>query len=316
MNLGFVRWLAETEPDPAVLGGKGASLARLAAAGFPVPPGFVLTAEAYRRFHAAANLDACLAPVRSLAGVPSLAAVREACQPVLERALATPLPGEVVEALREAFGALATDTEAELFAARSSATAEDGRSASFAGLYETSLGLRTADDVADAVKRCYVALWQPRAVHYRTIKRLGHEEAMAIVVMPLVSARASGVAFTRHPLRGTDEVVIEAAWGLGEAVVSGRVSPDRFVVDRATRSIVERAIAAKTVMAAPREGVVELVETAADVAESPSLDDSQVLAAAELALAIEAAYGFPVDVEFAVDERGTLVALQARPVTA
>lgn len=316
MSSGFVRWLSEAEPNPTVLGGKGASLARLAAAGFPVPPGFVLTAEAYRRFHAAADLDACLAPVRALSGVPSLAAVREACQPVLERALSTPLPSEVVEVLREAFAALAAETGAELFAARSSAVAEDGRSASFAGLYETALGLRTADDVTDAVKRCYVALWQPRAVHYRTIKRLGHEEAMAIVVMPLVSARASGVAFTRHPLRGSDEVVIEAAWGLGEAVVSGRVTPDRFVVDRGTRAIVERAIAAKTAMAAPREGVVELVETPADLVEAPSLGDEQVVAAAELALAIEAAYGFPVDVEFAVDEKGTLVALQARPVTA
>ncbi len=316
MNLGFVRWLAETEPDPALLGGKGASLARLAAAGFPVPPGFVLTAEAYRRFHAAANLDACLAPVRSLAGVPSLAVVREACQPVLERAMATPLPGEVAEALREAFAVLAAASEAELFAARSSATAEDSRSTSFAGLYETSLGLRTADDVADAVKRCYVALWQPRAVHYRTMKRVGHEEAMAIVVMPLVRARASGVAFTRNPLTGTDEVVIEAAWGLGEAVVSGRVTPDRFIVDRGTRVIVQRAIAAKTAMAVPREGAVELVETAPGLAEAPSLDDAQVLAAAELALSIEGAYGFPVDVEFAVDERAALVALQARPVTA
>lgn len=316
MNEKLVRWLSDAPPEASVLGGKGASLARLAAAGFPVPPGFVLTAEAYRRFHAAAGLETCLGPVRALDGVPSLAAVRDACQPALRRAMETPLPPEVLQELQAAFERLAAPAAADLFVARSSAVAEDGRAASFAGLYETALGLRTVAEVADAVKRCYVALWQPRAVHYRTIKRLGHEDAMAVVVMPLVRARASGVAFTRHPLRGTDEVVIEAAWGLGEAVVSGRVTPDRFVVDRRTGAVIERTIAAKTAMAVPREGGIELVETPERLAGSPSLEDAVVCAAAELALRIERAYGYPVDVEFAVTGEGQLVALQARPVTA
>lgn len=307
-------WLPTPHRDPRLLGGKAASLALLAATGAPVPPAFVLTATAYRRFHESAGVDAYLEPIRRLGAAPPLAAVRDACRPLLERVSAASLPEDVVGAVRAAFARLASLTGATAYAARSSATAEDSRSASFAGLYETRLGLRTPDDLLEAVKRCYVSLWGPRAVQYRLVRGIGPEEAMAVVVMPLVAATASGVVFTRHPLDGSDRVVVEAAWGLGEAIVSGRVTPDRYVVDRDGR-VLERHVAAKGVMARCADGTVELVEAPPHLVEAPSLDDGQLWAVVQLALRIERLYGLPVDMEFAIAGDGQVVALQARPVT-
>lgn len=276
----------------------------------------MITALGYQKYHDAAGLEPYVRALHRLEGVPALSAVRELCRPILERAMTTPLPSELETATAKAFERLTAVAAAESYAVPSSATSEDGRAASFAGLYETTLGLRTAGEVVDAVKRCYVALWHPRAVHYRSIKRLGHNEAMAVVVMPLVVAEVSGVAFTRDPVGGTNDVVIEGAWGLGEAVVSGRVTPDRYVVQRRGCVVRSSQVAVKSVMATCREGTTELVETPAHRAEARCLGDEQVQEIAELALRIESFYGVPVDVEWAVDREGNLCVLQARPVTA
>jgi pyruvate,water dikinase len=260
--------------DTAAVGGKALSLGLLAAAGLPVPPGFCLTTAAHRRLRG-----------RSLHDDPALVA---------------------------AIAAAYRDLGGGPVAVRSSATAEDSATASFAGQQETVLGVEGTDELCRAIERCWASLDSDRAVAYRRQQGLGDEIAMAVVVQRLVPAEAAGVLFTRDPLDpGGTQMLVEASWGLGESVVSGKVQPDRFHLDRQTGRVLDRHISVKTVqrtrhgeepVAAGRQGI-------------PSLDESQLAALAELGRAVEALYQEPRDVEWALAD-GKLWLLQARPITA
>lgn len=312
----IVAWFEEAL-TAEVAGGKGASLSRLAAAGFPVPPGFVVTAEAYRAFHRAARLDAHVAPLTTLSGRPQLAAVRESCSGLLEALDGACLPGEIAEHVAGAYRDLEARTgPAATFAVRSSAATEDGAAASFAGLYESYLNLRGHDAVCGAVLECYRCLWQPRAVQYRTLKGFDHtREAMAVVVMQTVPAAISGVAFTINPVTGAaDEVMVNASWGLGEAIVSGLVNPDAWTLDRHGRIRTE-SLEEKTLEIVPAEGGTVRQEVSAGRARAACLTPEQLAVVAETAVGVEPLYGGPVDIEFAFDSSGRFYLLQARPVT-
>jgi pyruvate,water dikinase len=202
-------------------------------------------------------------------------------------------------------------------AVRSSAISEDGTAASFAGLYETFLNIRTIDDILDKVHECYVSLWAERAVGYRARNGSGLDEAMSVVVMGLVPSETSGIAFTAHPVTGSlDMVVINASWGLGEAIVSGRVTPDSFVVNKGSFSILEREIYPKELGTYPNphgHGTVDVTH-APDVQRKPSLTDDEACEVARLATTVEKHYGSPQDVEWAL-VGGNLFLLQSRPIT-
>ena len=217
----------------AVAGGKGANLGELIRAGFPVPPGFCLTTSAYALATAGAGLETTLAALATLPpgdqeGRATLAAR------VRETILATPVPEAVQEALRDALGAL---VQGAPLAVRSSATAEDLPFASFAGQQDTYLNVVGADAVQDAVRRCWASLWTERAVAYRAANGIDPRGVrLAVVVQVLVDAAVAGVLFTADPLTGRRRrAVIDASPGLGEAVVSGAVTPDHFVVDSRQR---------------------------------------------------------------------------------
>lgn len=212
-----------------------------------------------------------------------------------------PLVPAVGKAVGEALDSLVADLLAAgvseaLFAVRSSAIGEDGSAASYAGLHETELGL-TAEDVPGAIPRCWASLWSDPAVAYRRRRALpGDDVAMAVVVQALVPADAAAVAFTRHPVTGReDQLVLTAVRGLGDAMVSGTVTPDTYVIDKASRSTIE-------------------MEPGDDSA-GPALDARALDGIVELALAVEARFGAPVDIE-AARAGDTWFLLQARPITA
>ncbi|MEW9549410.1 PEP/pyruvate-binding domain-containing protein [Nonomuraea sp. NPDC050783] len=277
----------------AEVGGKGANLGELTRAGLPVPPGWVLTTDAYRQ--AATGLD--------LTG-----------DGLAERArrhlLGAPVPDAVHETIVKRYAALGPDVPV---AVRSSATAEDLPFASFAGQQETYLNVVGADAVVEAVRRCWASLWTDRAVAYRESNGIDHAAVrLAVVVQVMVDARVAGVMFTADPVTGRrHEAVIDASPGLGEAVVSGAVNPDRFVVHGGR--ILERRAGDKRLAIRPLPGGgTERLDTAH---EGLCLTDAEVLRLAELGRRVEDHYGAPQDTEWAIDGDGGLWLTQARPIT-
>jgi rifampicin phosphotransferase len=294
------------------VGGKGASLARMAAAGLPVPVGFHVTTDAYRRFLEENHLgEGILAEV---AGVNEQNTPDEASARIQSLIEACTMPGEIAAAIRQRYEELGAEVPV---AVRSSATAEDLPDMSFAGQLETYLNVCGGNAVIDAVKRCWASLWTGRAIDYRQRQGIRSEDiGIAVVVQQLVPAQAAGVAFTVNPVTGSrEELVINAAWGLGEAVVSGRVTPDTIVIDKRSGAIASQQIADKEVMTTrssegTREGLVP-----DDRRQQAVLEPGQTAELARLCARIEQLYGRPMDIEWALCD-GRIYILQARPVTA
>ena len=277
------------------VGGKAANLSELIGAGFPVPPGFAVTTAAYSEVARSTVPDA-EHPARARAAFEEAA-----------------VPAAVADAVRQAYARLGADVPV---AVRSSATAEDLPWASFAGQQDTFLNVVGADAVLDAVRRCWASLWTDRAVSYRATQGIDHRAvALAVVVQRMVDARVAGVLFTADPVTGTrSRTVIDASPGLGEAVVSGAVNPDHLVVD-AHGVIVERRLGDKAVQVRPLPGGgTESVPTTG-AAERACLTDEQVAALVALGRQVEAHYGAPQDIEWALDADGTPWLTQARPIT-
>jgi pyruvate,water dikinase len=282
-----------------------------------VPSGFAVNAEGYRYFIEATGLDRDIASRVAGRDLSDPAAMRAMASELAETVATVELPADLLEQVGEAYESLCA-MHGLACAVRSSAIGEDSAGASFAGLYESYLNLQGITDVLDAVRRCYASLWSERALRYR-LRRGGDitDEAMAVVVMGLVQSEASGIAFTAHPVTGSrDQVVINASWGLGEAVVSGQVTPDSFVVEKGSLALVEREIFAKEmeIYSNPDGGGTLERELTGDRSLRPSLSDDEAREVARVACLIEAHYGAPQDIEFGVTS-GHLFILQSRPIT-
>ena len=297
---------------PAV-GGKAANLGELLQAGLPVPAGFCLTTQAYRSATANGTLDdvhAALArtPADDLPGLAALAAAAR------RQVLAAEMPADVAQAVRRAYGELGPDAPV---AVRSSATAEDLPFASFAGQQDTFLNVVGADAVLAAVRQCWASLWTDRAVSYRASHGISPAAvSLAVVVQRMVDAAVAGVLFTANPVTGRrHEAVIDASPGLGEAVVSGAVNPDRFVVDSATRTLLKRTIGSGGMVVRPLPGGGTTRTVPSGTAMRPCLDDVQVLALELLGRRAEVHFGAPQDLEWAIDGRGAVWLTQSRPIT-
>jgi pyruvate,water dikinase len=282
-------------------GGKAANLGELIGTGFPVPPGFVVTTEAYSQVAAAAGLGSEL---------DGDARLGERARTAL---LATPVPAPVADAVCRAYLALG---EKVPVAVRSSATAEDLPSASFAGQQDTFLNVVGVDAVLDAVHRCWASLWTDRAVSYRADAGVDHGAVrLAVVVQRMVDAQVAGVLFTADPVTGTrTRTVIDASPGLGEAVVSGAVNPDHIVVEDDGR-IVEHRLGDKAVEVRPLAGGGTEQVIRADGAARSSLTDAQITSLVTLGRRVEAYYRAPQDIEWAIDGDGALWLTQSRPIT-
>ena len=303
------------------VGGKGASLARMAAAGLPVPPGFHITTAAYRRFVTENGLqEQILAAVSGISAVTAdhPAALEEASRQIGRLFEKSVMPDAIARAIRRAYAELG---EGDLpVAVRSSATAEDLPEMSFAGQQETYLNIRGEAMVLEAVKRCWASLWTARAIDYRARHGIAQEDvSLAVVVQELVPADAAGILFTANPLTGArDQVMINAAWGLGEAIVGGQVTPDTVIVDKASRTIIEQNISEKDVMTVvtgrTSEGTRE-EPVPADRRTRVVLSLAQATELARIGVQIESLYGQPMDIEWALHD-GRVSILQARPITA
>ena len=315
--MSYIEWMHTGSLPREQVGGKGASLAEMISAGFKVPDGFVVTADAYRHFASATGIADRINEALGKLQPSDTAGLRHATELITglvrEMELPEDLKAEITEAHAELESRLGPHT-----AVRSSATSEDGVEASFAGLYESYLNMVGINEVLDAIHRCYVSLWAERAVGYRAGRAEGANEAMAVVVMSLVPSETAGIAFTAHPVTGSlDQVIINASFGLGEAIVSGRVTPDSFLIDKNGFTLLERNIYPKELAIYPHEGggggTVE-DRLSPDRQREPSLTDEQACEVARLAADVEKHYGSPQDIEWALYE-GTLYLLQSRPIT-
>ncbi len=299
----------------SIVGGKAANLGELTRAGLPVPPGFCVTTAAYALVAAGADLEALLGELATTRArdTAHLAALATAARAHL---LAASVPAAVAEAITEAYQALGGG-EPLAVAEERTATAEDLPFASFAGQQDTYLNIIGLEAVLDAVRRCWASLWTDRAVSYRASKRIDQRTVrLAVVVQRMVEASVAGVLFTANPLTGRrHQAVIDASPGLGEAIVSGAVNPDHFVVNTATGEITERRLGDKRlVIQSTPGGGTQRIETA-ERSNEACLTDAQVRALAELGSRVEAHYGAPQDTEWAIDACGHLWLTQARPIT-
>jgi len=314
-----VRRLDElSHDDIPYAGGKGANLGELTRAGFPVPPGFVVGAPAYAAFCDEHGLRARLSELLADVDVDDTAALEAAAEQARAMVESEPVPTWLEAAIRDAWKALAAGDDIAV-AVRSSATSEDTASASFAGMNETFLNVRGADGVLAAVRRCWGSLFGARTVFYRAKRGFGQADMdIAVVVQQQIPATRAGVMFTIDPATGNpDHLVIEGAFGLGESVVSGSVSPDRYVVDKPLLAVTAREVRRKELsIDATADGGTARRTLGDDEAMRPVLDDEEVRAVAELGRRVERHYRSPQDTEWAYDPSGRLWILQARPVTA
>jgi pyruvate,water dikinase len=302
--------------DRPTVGGKGGSLGELTQAGIAVPPGFVVTTAAFELFLKALEARA---PVRERVAAldPSdLGAATKLSEELRRRVIEEPMPAEVEQAIRAAHVELSPNDEP--VAVRSSATTEDAEDASFAGLQDTFLWVLGADQMVARVRECWGSLYSVESMTYRLKHGLPEDGvAMAVVVQRMVDAMCAGVMFTRSPLTGDKSVItIEGAWGLGSAVVSGEVTPDRWVLGKITGEISVRDISDKHARQVPAPGGgIHEVENEAAIANQPCLTDDQLLALREVGRRIERHYGRAQDIEWALDQQGNVLLLQSRPET-
>jgi rifampicin phosphotransferase len=305
--------------DLAVVGGKGANLGRMTQQGFVVPPGFVVGTDAYMaHMEQNAGLKKKVADVLASIDYSDADNVEANAKKIRVLIASANMPKDVAAAIEAAYANLGDQL---YVAVRSSGTAEDLTGASFAGLHDTYLDIRGSDNVVDAVKRCWASLWTGRAVSYRSTQGFDHFKiSIAIVVQTMVESEVSGVMFTGNPINtATDQIMINASYGLGEAVVSGMVTPDEFIVWHRDQRVLARSLGTKEkrIRRDPSKGSGTITEDVpADQRELYSLSDDQIAELSQIGLRIQDAYdGFPQDIEWGYSG-GKFYVLQARPITA
>jgi len=324
----IILWFEELQKDDIPLvGGKCANLGEMLNAGIPVPPGFAITAYAYKKFIEDAKIAEKIYDIldETIQDPKDPKQFEEASKKIRQLIESTPMPkyieDEIIKAYRELNKKVGLKEVS--VAVRSSATAEDLPGASFAGQQETYLNVKGEKELLESVRKCWSSLFTPRAIFYRTEKGFRHESVLlSVAVQKMVNSRSSGVMFTLHPVTGDrSKIVIESVWGLGEAIVSGAVTPDHFEVDKSSLKIVARSTAKKTVeyVRDPKSGKTIHAEVPPERQEAPSLTDEEVIELARIAKRIEDHYGVPQDIEFAVDRDlpfpNNLFIVQSRPET-
>ncbi len=328
MKRELVLWFEKLrKTDIPSVGGKNANLGEMINAGIPVPPGFAITAYSYKKFIEETNIAKKIYEIidETVKDKDDPAQYEVASKKIRELIESTPMPREIENAVKNAYEEMnkKLKTKEVFVAVRSSATAEDLADASFAGQQETFLNIRGVKSVVQNTVKCWSSLFTPRAIFYRNEKGFAHEKVwISVGVQKMVNSRAAGVMFTMNPVTGDQsQIVIEGNHGLGEAVVSGSVTPDEFVVDKESMKIIERRLAKKTVqyIRDPKTGHTIHEEVPAELQESPCITDEEVMRLAELAKRIERHYGKPQDIEWAIDRDisapGNTFIVQSRPET-
>ena len=315
--MAFVRWFSELgKEDVGIAGGKGANLGEMTQAGLPVPPGFVLIADAYFEFIKSAGLEEEIKKILKRTNVYNADELQRASGEIKQLILNAKMPKEIEKELRNAYKTLRGKEKEFLVAVRSSATAEDLPEASFAGQQETYLNIDDEDDVVEAVQKCWASLYGARAIFYREEQGFSDKKVgLAAVVQQMVQSEKSGVMFTIEPQSNNEDIiVIEAVYGLGEAIVSGAVTPDTYKVDKKTLKILDKRIAEQKFMIT-RVGTETLhVNVKEDIRGKQKIPDEQIIQLAEFGKKIEEHYGKPQDIEWAISGK-SIHMVQSRPVT-
>jgi len=323
----YIRWFQEIDKDdiPEV-GGKGANLGELTQKGLEVPPGFCVTAGAYRYFIEKSNLSTLIEENIRGMDVEDSNALQKASERIKGLIVSQPVPEDLADEIKRAYGefnAIIGIQDGEV-AVRSSATAEDLPEASFAGQQDTYLHISGYEELLNHIRKCWASLWTARAIYYRQNQNFNHfEVALSVVVQKMVNSEKSGVMFTANPVTNDpNQMMINASWGLGEAVVSGAVTPDEYILDKTTKEIVERHIAEKTVMVVKKD--IGVGTTEIDVKDylgyeyinRQCLTDEEIMTLFDYGMKIESLYGSHQDIEWGFDrDTKKLYILQARPIT-
>jgi pyruvate,water dikinase len=307
--------------DAGLFGGKSASIGELIANGIPVPPGFALSTAAYDQFIHRAGLTERIGERLDGLDPDDLDALRAASDRIIGLVRGTPFPGRLQDEVARRYAELGGGGEPPV-AVRSSALGEDSAEAAFAGQQETKLWVRGAAAVSAAVHHCWASLYSPEALSYRARMGSGEAPAMGVAVQEMVDAAVSGVTFTCNPVTGDPSTVaVEASWGLGLAVVGGEVTPDEFRVSKVTGEVLHRQTGRKEVEYVPDPGGNGTLrkEVSAERRDAPCLDEEQLAVVVDLGRRVEAHFGRPQDIEWALARGGKqpsqLFVLQSRPVT-
>jgi len=318
---GFVVWFKDTgKEDIPLVGGKCANLGELTGRiGVPVPNGFAITADAYKFFLDKTGAVRTIESLLSKIDMADMESLQKSSDKIRKHIEGLPMPKEMEKEIIAAYRELCQSSGKKNLpvAVRSSATAEDLPGASFAGQQDTYLNV-TEKDLLSSVRKCWSSLFTSRAIVYRKEKGFSNYAVLiSVAVQELVFSRASGVMFTIEPVSGAkDSIVINASWGLGEAVVSGQVTPDEYVVEKGSFRILEKHVVKKVrQIVSDNKGGTAWVAVPRGMREKPVLDDETIVRLAQYGIQIETHYGVPQDIEWATDDRGRIFILQARPET-
>jgi len=298
--------------DTGIAGGKGASLGEMTRAGIPVPPGFVVLTKAFETYIEETNIDVEIDAALDKVNHNEVQTIETASEIIYSLIERTPIPDSISHSVVESFHEL----QATYVAVRSSATAEDSSAAAWAGQLESFLNT-TEETLLQNVKKCWASLFTPRAIFYRFEKGLhGTPISVAVVVQRMIQSEISGIAFSVHPVtQDYDQLIIEAGFGLGEAIVSGSITPDSYVVEKEPRRIIDINVATQNKgLYRISTGGNEWIDIPEPKASSQVLSEAQILEFANLIMIIENHYGFPCDIEWAYED-GKFYIVQSRPIT-
>jgi len=308
--MGFVKKFQDlSKKDVAIAGGKGASLGEMTQAGIPVPEGFVVLSNAFENFIKKNDLSVEIDAILDSVDTDKMHTIENASEKIQALILNSEIPKEIEKAILSEFKKLKTD----FVAVRSSATSEDSADAAWAGQLDSFLNT-TKDNLVENVKKCWASLFTPRAIFYRFEKKLHKEKvSVAVVIQKMVDSEESGIAFSVHPVtEDENQLIIEAGFGLGEAIVSGQITPDAYVFDKKDSHIIDKNVDTQA------KGLYRNEAGGNDWKEIDGkrqvLTDDEIVELSKLVIKIEEHYGFPVDIEWAM-EKGKFYIVQSRPIT-
>lgn len=314
----YIAWFGDLSKDNVdIAGGKGANLGELYRAGLPVPPGFVLLSSAYFDFIKSSKIDAKISSIIKNTNIYNNSELQRASKEIKSMIINAKMPKKIEAEIRKTYKTLRGGDKSFLVAVRSSATAEDLPTASFAGEQKTFVNISSEDDTVKAVQKCWASLFEARAIFYREEQGFGHTKVgIAVIVQEMVESEKSGVMFTADPVSNdTDVIVIEAIYGLGEAIVSGMVTPDSYKIDKNSMKIIDKKISKQNFMIALVGSKTTSVNVKEKIRDKQKISDKEIIELAKLGEKIEEHYnGKPQDIEWAISGKNIYI-VQSRPIT-
>lgn len=301
-----------TKKDADIAGGKGASLGEMTSAGIPVPPGFVVLSGTFDKFLEETDLNVEVDAIIHTVDHNAMHTVEEASEKIQTLIKNAEMPEDIAKEIKEKFSKLG----AKFVAVRSSATAEDGAENAWAGQLDSFLNT-TQENLLEKVQHCWASLFTPRAIFYRFEKELHKQKiSVAVVVQKMVESEMSGIAFSVHPVtEDYNQIIIEAGFGLGEAIVSGQITPDSYVVEKDPRNILDINVSTQERgIYRMKNGGNEWVKISGDKQDKQKLSGEKILELSEIIIGIEKHYGFPCDIEWATEDNKFYI-VQSRPIT-